>query len=133
MDFMERLTDKVNEIPDLPITLKMGYLGTDESFVIYPLPGSRIISRYMDGTSDQQLNFEFAMKSKSQSRIHSTLWLVQNKLESLIDLESQDDSFDFEELIITNKPFINQADEQGWFVFLLNVQANITVFNEEEL
>ena len=73
------------------------------------------------------------MKSKSQSRIHSTLWLVQNKLESLIDLESQDDSFDFEELIITNKPFINQADEQGWFVFLLNVQANITVFNEEEL
>ena len=133
MDFMERLTDKVNEIPDLPITLKMGYLGTDESFVIYPLPGSRIISRYMDGTSDQQLNFEFAMKSKSQSRIHSTLWLVQNELESLIDLESQDDSFDFEELIITNKPFINQADEQGWFVFLLNVQANITVFNEEEL
>lgn len=127
MDFMERLCDKVNEMPELPITCKKGYLGTDESFVVYPLPGSRVVQEYMDGTRDQQLNFEFAMKSKSQSKIHATLWLVQNELESLKELESQDASFEFEELIITNKPFINQIDDQGWFVFLLDVQAKITV------
>ena len=109
----------------------MGYLGTDESFVVYPLPGSRIVSRFMDGTSDQQLNFEFAMKSKFQSKIHTTLWLVQNELEQLEELESHDNSFEFDELIITNKPFINQLDDQGWFVFLLDIQANITVFKEE--
>ena len=127
MDFMERLCNKVNEMPELPIACKKGYLGTDESFVVYPLPGSKVAQEYMDGTSDQQLNFEFAMKSKSQSKIHATLWLVQNELESLKELESQDASFEFEELIITNKPFINQIDEQGWFVFLLDVQAKITV------
>jgi hypothetical protein len=131
MDFMERLSDRVNQIPGLPVPCKMGYLGTDESFVVYPLPGSQVIAEYMDGTTDQQLNFEFAMKSKSQSKIHATLWLVQNELEALKELESQDGSFEFDELIITNKPFINDANEQGWFVFLLDVQAKITIFGEE--
>jgi hypothetical protein len=131
MDFMERLAERVNQIPGLPVPCKMGYLGTDESFVVYPLPGSRTVQEYMNGAKDQELNYEFAMKSKSQSKIHSTLWLVQNELEALKELESQDGSFEFEEIEITNKPFINDADEQGWFVFLLDVQAKITVLEEE--
>jgi hypothetical protein len=132
VDFIERLADKVNEIPNLPAMCKLGYLGTDESFALYPLPGSQVTTEYMDGTTDQQLNFEFAMKSKSQSKIHATLWLVQNQLEMLSELTSKDNSFEFDELVITNKPFINSADEQGWFVFLLDIQAKITVFKEEK-
>lgn len=132
MDFLDRLQDKVNSLPGLPVQLFQGYLGTDESFVVYPLPGGRVVTRYMDGTTDQELNFEFAMKSKSQKKIHDTLWLVQNELEQLEELYSEDGSFEFEELIITNKPFINQHDEQGWFVFLLDIQAKITVFEKGE-
>lgn len=131
MDFMEMLSDRINEMPRLPIECKMGYLDTGESLVIYPLPGSKVVMGYMDGTSDQQLNYEIAMKSKSHKKINDTLWVVQNELERLKELESQDDSFKFDELIITSKPFINQIDDQGWFVFLLNVQANITVLKEE--
>lgn len=132
MDFMQRLNERINSIDQLPIESKMGYLGADESLVLYPLPGSQIVTQYMDGTTDQQLHYEIAMKSKVQSKIHQSLWAIQTELENLTELESQDGSFEFEELIITNKPFINNADEQGWFVFLLNVQANITVFKEEE-
>lgn len=132
MDFIDRLLDKVNAIQGLPIQCKIGYLGADESFVVYPLPGSQVTAEYMDGATDQQLNLEFAMKSKSQKKIHDTLWMVQNELEDLKKLESHDGSFEFEKLTITNKPFINQIDEQGWFVFLLDVQANITVFKEAE-
>lgn len=128
MDFMERLCDEINAMPQLPVVCRMGYLGADESLVLYPLPGSKIVQEFMDGASDQQLNYEIAMKSKSQNKINSTLWTVQNELERLKTLDSQDNSFKFDELIITNKPFINQIDEQGWFVFLLDVQANITVF-----
>lgn len=127
MDFIERLTERVNEIPGIPINCRIGYLDTDESFVVYPLPGSRTVTEYMDGTKDQQLNFEFAMKSKDQSKIHATLWLVQNILDDLDELESQDNSFEFNNLIITNKPFINNADDQGFFTFLLDIQANITI------
>lgn len=131
MDFIERLTERVNQIPNLSVSCKMGYLGTSESFVIYPLPGSQIVSEFMDGTSDQRLNYEFAMKSKLQSRIHQTLWAVQNELEKIKELKSGDNSFEFDEIIVTDKPFIRDADEQGWFVFLLDVQANITVLKEE--
>lgn len=133
MDFIERLQDKINEIPELPVTCELGYLGADESLVVYPLPGSKVIQEYMDGTKDWAMNYEFAMKSKLQSKIHQTLWTVQTELEKLKDVESQDNSFKFEELIIANKPFINQIDEQGWFVFLLDVQAKITVFQGGKL
>ena len=131
MDFIERLTENINSIPNLPATCRMGYLGAEESLVIYPMPGSRVVTEFMDGVTEQNLNFEIAMKSKLQSKLHNTLWMIQTELEKLNNLESQDGSFEFEELLITNKPFINQADEQGWFVFLLDIQAKITVFKEE--
>lgn len=131
MDFMERLCDRINEIPRLPVSCKLGYLGAEDSFVLYPLPGSRVTQEYMDGTKDWAMNYELAMKSKLQSKINSTLWVVQNELEELEELNSDDGSFEFEDLIITNKPFINQIDDQGWFVFLLDIQAKITVFKEE--
>ncbi len=110
---------------------KLGYLGVGESFVLYPLPGSRVTQEYMDGTTDQQLNYEIAFKSKSQNKINDTLWAVQTELEKTRVIVSGNNSFEFDELIITNKPFINQLDDQGWFVFLLNVQAKITIFKEE--
>lgn len=131
MDFLDRLQDKVNSLPGISVPLMQGYLDSDESFVVYPLPGGRTVTEYMDGTKDRILNFEFAMKSKRQSVINPTLWMVQNVLDELEELESEDGSFEFEELTITNTPFINQINEQGWFVFLLDVQANITVFKEE--
>lgn len=112
---------------DLPIRLTMGYLGTGESLVIFPLPGSRIAKTFMNGDTDQALNFEIAMKSKTQSKIHATLWELNNNLEQISDITSNDNSFEFDEITITNKPFINQIDEQGWFVFLLDIQAKITV------
>ena len=131
MDFNERLRDKISAIPMIPLPCKLGYLGVGESLALYPLPGSRVTQEYMDGTTDQQLNYEIAMKSKSHQKVNDVLWMVQNALERTKTLTSNNGSFDFDELIITNKPFINQIDEQGWFVFLLNVQAKITVFKEE--
>lgn len=130
MDFLERLVDEVNTIDRLPIRCEPGYLGKDESFVVYPIPGSRVTQQFHDGTKDQQLNYEFAMKSKVPGNIHSTLWVVQNALEQIEHITSNNDSFEFDELIITNKPFINQTDDQGWFVFLLDIQAKITTFKE---
>ena len=133
MDLMERLCETVNRIPNLPIPCKMGYWGVEESFVVFPLPGSRVVQTFMDGTSEHALNYGFAMKSKQQNKIHATLWIVQNGLEAMgnDDIVSKDNSFEFEDLVVTIKPFINQLDEQGWFVFLLDVKANVIIPNKE--
>lgn len=129
---MDRLCDRINEIDGLPLDCERGYLGAGESLVIYPLPGSKVTQGYMNGMKDWAMNYEIAMKSKTQGNINRTLWAIQTELERITAINSNDNSFEFDELIITNKPFINQADDQGWFVFLLNVQANITVLKEEQ-
>lgn len=135
MDFIERIKDSVNSIDELPINsndnlpiqLRSGYLGTDESLVIYPLPGSTTTKEYMDGAKDVDMNYEIAMKSKDGDKLQQVLWLISEHLDKIKSVISQDDSFTFNKLKITSKPFISQFDEQGWLVFLLDFTANITI------
>lgn len=127
MDFIERIKDSVNSIDNLPIQLRIGYLGTDESLVIYPLPGSATTKEYMDGAKDVDMNYEIAMKSKDGDKLQQVLWLISEHLDKVKSVISQDDSFTFNKLTITSKPFINEYNEQGWLVFLLDFTANITI------
>jgi len=126
MDFIERLNDSVNSIEDLPIKCKLGYLKPTESLVLYPLVGGKVEQEFYDGVKDQALNYEFAMKSKDQEAINITLWLIQNFLEELEELKSNDGSFEFRKIEIANKPYINDEDEQGYYIFLIDVTASIT-------
>ncbi|MFS1134915.1 minor capsid protein [Enterococcus hirae] len=132
MDFIDRLKDKINTISDLPIQLRKGYLSENESLVIYPLPGGQVLQEYYDGIKDEQLNYEIATKSKDGSKIEQVLWLISDYLEQIEDIHSLNESFEFNRLTITSKPFINEADEQGWFVFLLDFQVILTTFKEEQ-
>lgn len=132
MDFIDRVKDKINTISDLPIPLRKGYLSGNESLVVYPLPGGQVLKEYYDGIKDEQLNYEIAMKSQDGSKIEQTLWLISDSLERTSEITSSDGSFEFNSLTITSKPFINEADEQGWFVFLLDFQVKLTTFKEEQ-
>lgn len=128
MDFIYRLVDSINSIQGLKNKIRTGYLNDNESLVIYPLAGSRTVQQFYDGVKEQELNYEITMKSKDGQKLDDTLWQIQNYLEQLTELNSQDDSFDFDWLEITNKPFIEQFDEQGWFVFSIDFKAHITIY-----
>lgn len=131
MDFIDRIKDAINTIDGLPTPIKKGYLSEKESLVIYPLPGSQVVTEYYDGIKDQEINYEIAMKSKNGDRIEQSLWLISDYLEQLQEVHSTNKSFEFNRLTITSKPFINDADEKGWFVFLLDFQAKLTTFEGE--
>lgn len=128
VDFIERLRDKVNEIPNLPIRCMTDYLGSGDSFVLYPIPGGKVKQEFYNGMKDQQLNYEFSMKAKDQRAVHNTLWLVQDVLEQVESLASSDGSFEFDSITITNKPYIGELDEKGFYVFVLTVQAELTTY-----
>lgn len=132
MDFIERLKDSVNSIENMPIRCKIGYLQPTESFCVYPLAGGKVVREFFDGEKDQRLNFEFAMKSQDQQKISNTLWLVQSYLEELSSLASDDGSFSFRDISITNKPFINQLSDTGFYVFALDITAEITTYPKGE-
>lgn len=129
MDFIDRLKDSVNTL-SLPLKMRTGYLSDKETLVIYSMPGSKTTQLYMDGTKDVNLNYEIAMKSKDGQSIENTLWNIQDYIENILEINSKDNSFEFNEINITNKPFISDADTQGWFVFLLDVTANVTIYNK---
>lgn len=132
MDFIDRIKESINSIDGLPIKIRKGYLSADESLVIYPLPGGQVITEFYDGIKDQQLNYEIAMKSKDGDKIEKVLWLISDYLEQIEELKSQNETFEFNNLTITSKPFINDADEQGWFVFLLDFQVKLTTYKGEK-
>ncbi|WP_267887306.1 phage tail terminator protein [Floricoccus tropicus] len=110
----------------------IGYLKPQESLVCYPLVGSKVIKAYYDDSKDREINLEFAMKSDDQKRIHETLWKLQNYLEELEELISDDSSFSFDGINITNTPFVNQIDDKGNYIFMLDIKAKITTYKKEK-
>lgn len=131
MDLLERLADTINEL-SLPIRCMLGYLGASDSLVVYPLPGGTVEEVYMDGRKDEVLNYEVAMKSRSQENISQSLWMITRHLQEVKDIQSETNSFEFDGLQITNMPFINQADDQGYYTFLLGVQIKVTTLSKGE-
>lgn len=129
-DFIERLADKVNSIADLGLTAKLDYLSDDESLVIYSMPGGNVEQTYMDGARDVSLPFEIAIKTKRQHLANDTLWVINDELSDFdIQISSANDSYEFGSLDVA-KPFLNDQDEQGYYVYMLDVTAHITVQKE---
>lgn len=132
MDFMERLKDNINSLPDLPMKLMLGYLTAKDSLVLYALPGGQVIREYYDGVKDQTLNYEVGIKTKDQQKANATLWQIQTHLEQVEELISNDSSFQFQKLSVSNKPFLSDQDEQGFFVYLLDITADLTTLKNQE-
>lgn len=132
MDFIERLKDNINSLPDLPMKLTLGYLTAKDSLVLYALPGGQVNQEYYDGVKDQTLNYEIGIKTKDQQKANATLWQIQTHLEQVEELISNDSSFQFQKLSVSNKPFLSDQDEQGFFIYLLDVQADLTTFKKQE-
>ena len=124
LNFIETITEKINSDLVLPVSIKKGYLDVGESLVMYPLPGGQKVREYMDGAKDISLNYEIAMKSQNPELLGDSLWQISDFIENLNNLESND--FTFNSIQITNKPYITQADEQSWLVFVLDFEAKIT-------
>ncbi|MCT3526488.1 minor capsid protein [Latilactobacillus curvatus] len=130
MDFMERLKDNINSLPDLPMRLTLGYLTAKDSLVLYALPGGQVIREYYDGIKDQSLNYEIGIKTKDQQKANATLWQIQTHLEQVEELISNDSSFQFQKLSVSNKPFLSSQDEQGFFIYLLDITADLTTLKK---
>lgn len=128
MDFMDRLKDSINSIPNLNIKCVIGYLKPSDSLVLYSLPGGKVTQEYYNGTKDQELNYEIAMKSKDQEQNIKTLWLIENHLRTLQELRSNDSSFDFLKIELTSLPYISSEDEQDYFIFAIDIKATITTY-----
>ncbi len=106
---------------------KAGYLTEIDSLCVYSLAGGQVISEYMDGSRDVSLNYEVAIKTQDQQLANDTLWQINDALSDFgLDIPSNNGSYTFSK-VVPEKPFINGDDEQGYFVYLLDLAAYIGI------
>lgn len=125
-DFSEVLRDFINTL-NLSLTCRLDYLAEKEDLVLYPLPGGKILKEYMDGKQDISLVFEVAIKTLDHLRTSSILWTINHALANFdLELPSKNNSYQFRGLEVS-QPFLNDRDDQGFYIYMLDVTAEIEV------
>nr|DAM94148.1 MAG TPA: Minor capsid protein [Caudoviricetes sp.] len=125
-DFSEVLRDFINTL-NLSLTCRLDYLSEKEDLVLYPLPGGKILQEYMDGKQDISLIFEVAIKTLDHQRTSSILWAINHALANFdLELPSKNNSYQFRGLEVS-QPFLNDRDDQGFYIYMLDVTAEIEV------
>ena len=129
-DFSEVLRDFINTL-NLPLTCTLDYLSEKEGLVLYPLPGGKVEDEDMAGTQTVSLPFEIAIKSRDQALNNTILWQINAALSKMdLELPSKNGSYEFLGLKI-DKPYLNDLDEQGFYIYLLDVTANLEIERKE--
>ncbi|WP_149556558.1 minor capsid protein [Streptococcus cristatus] len=129
-DFSEVLLEHVKSIQS-KIPSALGYLDEKEGLVIYPLPGGKVEGEDMAGTQTVSLPFEIAIKSRDQALNNTILWQINAALSKMdLDLPSKNKSYNFLGLAV-DKPYLNDLDEQGFYIYLLDVTASLEIEREE--
>ena len=128
LDFIWRLNDYVNTL-DLFARSNVGLLEETESLSVMAMPGGEEIV-YFDGTRDKNLNIQINAKSKNQLNCIDALSKIARTLENLKegDIQSHNDSFEFESIRVTSFVSIVGQDEQGYFIYQVSLAAKITIY-----
>ena len=125
-DFSDVLKDFLVGL-GLPLTPRLDYLNESEDLVIYALPGGKVEDEDMAGTQILSLPYEIAIKSKDQQKANAILWKINTALSKIgIELPSLNNSYTFLALTVET-PSLNDADEQGFYIYLLDLQARLEV------
>lgn len=127
-NFQNVLLAHINSIKDLPLKARLDYFEDDkDDLVINALSGGIIDKEYMDGTREVSLPFEIAVKSKTNGVANDIIWLLNGDLSDFdLDLPSTDNSYTFLSLKV-DKPGINGKDEQGYFIYSMQVTAKLEI------
>ncbi|ELB51520.1 hypothetical protein OKI_03837 [Enterococcus faecium EnGen0038] len=72
--------------------------------------------------------YEVGFNTKDQEKANQTLWLISNHLDELSTLKSEDESFVFLGIEISETPFVSEQDTQGNSTYLLGIKITIHQF-----
>lgn len=126
LDFFMKLNQKINSL-GLYAHCTIGLLEPDESLSIMAMPGGDE-TVYMDGTRDRNYNVQINAKSKNQMKCFNALTYIYQTLENLIDLPSDNGSYEFQKITTQSLPSLLEQDEQGYYIYVLSISAKITIY-----
>ena len=126
LDFLVQLNQKINSF-GLFAQSTIGLLGPGESISIMVMPGGDE-TEYFDGSRDKSFNVQINAKSKNQMNCFNALTTIYQTLETMDDLPSENGSYDFQKITTQSLPSLLEQDEQGFFVYVLSIEAKITIY-----
>ncbi|MDN6108346.1 MAG: minor capsid protein, partial [Lactococcus sp.] len=110
MDLYERLYDAIVDA-ELPFKTMLGFLPEQKDIVcLYPLPGSQTVEQYFDGTKEREMLYEIGFRTNDQQKANEVLWKITEYLDTFAKIESENDSFSFNSLEVSEMPFISEMD-----------------------
>lgn len=126
LDFIWRINDHINTLNLFAVSY-VGNLDVDSNIGVLAVPGG-ISQTYYDGTRDQDYNIQVSVKSDKQQECVEALNAVMDDFITLNVLNSNNNSFDFNRIVVENPPsFVTQL-ETGEFIYELQCTAKITIF-----
>ena len=129
MDYEDRLLEEVESIAEAyPIFADINSEGG--SIAVATLPASTVVREYYNGITDKEYIHELTVKARASEREVATkeLAAVGVKLEQLADIPSQNGSYDFGGVTVTNEMFFSEATTDGWIYFKLQIKTLLTVY-----
>lgn len=126
-DFLEVLCHHLNTL-SLPLIARVDYVDETEDLALYPMPGGAIESEDLAGNQTVALNFGIAVKSQDQQKANAILWEINADLTRFdLNLPSQNQSYEFLGLSVINTPSLNELDEQGYYIYQLEITARLEI------
>ncbi|MGV3311322.1 minor capsid protein [Streptococcus suis] len=107
---------------------RVDYVDEKEDLALYPMPGGSIESEDLAGNQTVALNFGIAVKSQDQQKANAILWEINAELTRFdLNLPSQNQSYEFLGLSVINTPSLNELDEQGYYIYQLEITARLEI------
>ncbi|MGE8004043.1 phage tail terminator protein [Lysinibacillus sp. NPDC093216] len=126
LDFLVQLNRYINKQNFFAKSV-IGVLGKEESLSIMAMPGGAE-KVFFDGTRDKDYQVQINAKSRKQDDCINTLSTLFQKLESLTELPSDNNSYDFQQIVVTSLPSLVMIEESGgYFIYELSISATITI------
>lgn len=127
LDFKSCLIESIRTL-NLKYFLFQNINDDSNSLAIVTLPGGTVTRSYMDGVKDKALPYEIRGKTKDPEEVEKELTRIAKYLGDLEQLKSNNGSFEFMDIRVSDEPFFEGADDEAYFHFSIGFTANITVF-----
>lgn len=128
LDFMDRLLDEMDTW-GLSLPVKAYSHGVADGILITSMPGSRTIAEDMTGLKDKRFTYFCEIKTNEMQIPQSEQLLQQiaSRLDELIDVPSDNGSYEFIDVIITNEPYHFMRTDDGKIYFRMSFQVELTI------
>ena len=115
LDLQESLAKWIHDNTGIPV--KIDFLSPGSHVGLIPNTGSHVVNAEMDGTQHWQYNYAIAMKADDPEVVKNKLFTIQNALEQMTSLPSQNGSFVFEKVEVSSAPSATLVNIQGTAVY----------------